>query len=456
MPFCLRRAFSLLGLCAVLSAQTPPGTGTVQGDVTDGVTHKPIAGARVKLQAGERILFTRCDENGRFQLAEVAMGSYAVAADRPGYSPATGQPPSYARLSPDKTLAEVHVILQPYSVISGRVVDSAGVPVEGAFIELLELRPIDPNRRPDFALSASRAVLGDRQLVVSYSTRTNDLGQYRFARHPAGSYYVCAHPATYPDSRDETERATYYPRTLRATDAKPVAVAAGQEHPDIDIQLIRQAGVRVSGRVIEPVDSPKARSILVRRSIVVTPSDAPLLGAGVMPGFDEKGAFDLKDLLPGRYVIEAATTDQTDFGNPRTLLAGRRTIDVGDKDVDGVEIAMQPPFDIQGAVVFGENCPAVPVSILPRAESRLGNVAQQDIAGAGSFTLPGLIQGKYTLAIVPRPSRTSAAYRYSVASATLGDREVLQNGFELTGQPPGALRISIACGAQPAAQGVAR
>lgn len=367
MPSCLRRAFFLLGLCAVPFAQTPSPAGTVEGDVTDIVAHKPIPRARVKLQAGERILFTRCDENGRFQLAEVAMGSYTVVADQPGYSPA-GQPPSHARLSPDKTRAEVHVLLQPYAVISGRVVDSAGVPVEGAFVELLELRPIDPNRRPGLALAASRAVLGDRELVVAYGIRTNDLGQYRFARRPAGSYYLCAHPATYSASRDETERATYYPRTLRAADAKPVAVAAGQEVVNTDIQLIRQAGVRVSGRVIQPADSPKPRSILVRSTMFVTPSDSPLLGGGLTPGFDEKGAFDLKGILPGRYVIEAATSDQTDFGNPRTLLAGRRTIEVGDKDVDGVEIAMQPPFDIHGAVVFGENCPAVPVSILPSRE----------------------------------------------------------------------------------------
>jgi hypothetical protein len=185
--------------------------------------------------------------------------------------------------------------------------------------------------------------------------------------------------------------------------------------------------------------------------------NAPSVRGDVSPGDAGTGAFDLKNVPPGRYLVEALTIDNTDLGHPRTLLAGRRTIEVRDKNVDGVEIAMQAPVDIQGEVFFDENCPAVPVSIVPSVESRLAAIARQfTSATAGRFTLTGLVRARYTLAIGPQPPRTLAGYRYSVASARLGEREVLRNGFELTGQPPGALRIEVTCSVPPAAREVVR
>jgi hypothetical protein len=77
-------------------------------------------------------------------------------------------------------------------------------------------------------------------------------------------------------------------------------------------------------------------------------------------------------------------------------------------------------------------------------------------AATGTFALPGLIPGKYTLAITPQPPASSANYGYSVASAKLGDGDVLQAGFELNGQPPGALRIAITCDQPRATQEVVR
>ena len=130
MPSCFARAFPLLGFCAVVFAQTTPSTasqtGIVEGDVTDSVTHKPIAGARVMLQADKGVLFTRCDGNGRFQFQPVPLGDGLVLADQAGYV-GISQPPIPARLSPGKTRTQVHSLLQPYGVISGRITDPAGV-----------------------------------------------------------------------------------------------------------------------------------------------------------------------------------------------------------------------------------------------------------------------------------------------------------------------------------------
>ena len=367
MPSRPRRTLSLLGFCALLSAQTPaqapPRTGAVEGDVTDSATHKPIAGARVKLQAAERVLFTRCDRNGRFQFQMVPLGNYSVFADQPGYS-GIGQPPSGARLSPDRTSVQVHVLLGPYAVLAGRVTDSAGVPVEGVRVDLLDLRPIGPNPG-NSAMPPAGIVLGNREMAAIDGTTTDDLGEYRF-RRTAGAYYLRAHPSTHRDGSDETERITYYPRALHAASARPIALAAGQEALHLDIQLIRQAGVRISGHVVQLLDNPKGFSVPVNGNVLAWRQDAPNADEPMLPSFAAGGAFDLDNFLPGQYVVEAIADGPTDFGHPKTMLAGRRTVEVRDKDVGGVEIAVLPAVDIPGSLVFGEGCPAVPVSIMAR------------------------------------------------------------------------------------------
>jgi hypothetical protein len=464
MPCRLRRAFSLLGFCAVLIAQTqpltPPLTGTVEGSVTESVTHKPVAGARVKLQAGERALFAMCDENGRFQFQEVPLGDYPVWADRPSYRPLGD--PAKVRISSDKARAQVNVMLQQYGVISGRIADSAGVPLEGARIELLVLREIDPKRLNPYPLGPAKATFGDREIVAEGYATANDLGEYRIVGMAPGNYYLYYASGQHPSYLDPDEHPTYYPQTVHARLAKPVAIGPGQVVPNIDIQAIRQTDVRVSGRYRPAIVSPNPYSFPTKTYLAAWRPDAPEEESS--EGFFVDGAFELKNFLPGRYVLEAATIDdRTDPQRPHAVMGGRRTIEVADKDLDGVEVAMQPPVDIPGAVVFGTNCPAVPVSIAPKLDTRLGCFSwlppmdpKVAAAATGTFALPGLIPGKYTLAITPQPPASSANYGYSVASAKLGDGDVLQAGFELNGQPPGALRIAITCDQPRATQEVVR
>jgi hypothetical protein len=418
--------------------------------VTDSVTRRSIGGARVKLEARERALFTKCDENGRFQFQSVPVGEYLARADQLGYMQ-VGEPIA-VRLSSDKTRVRVNVLLEPYGVVSGRITDSAGVPMECVGVELLKLRPIDSKQAgpPDFA--ARRGTLGDRETVAVATTNTNDLGEYRFGHLPAGTYAVRFASAQHPSYPDPTERATYYPHTLRAASARPVAVAAGQEVTGIDIQAIRQATVRISGHLVPTVYSPKGHSFAVHADVAIWLADAPERSADDLnwQGGFSNSDFDMGYFLPGEYVIEAVASDQPDFIHWRKLMAGRRTFEASDKDLDDVEIPMQALVDLQGAVVFEKNCPAVPISIVPEVQpGGLRRFAKFDpqVAGAasGAFTLPGLVPGKYTLTIRPQPPGATAGNRYSVASAKLGDRDVLQDGFEIDGQPAGALRVVMAC-----------
>jgi hypothetical protein len=431
----LIRVLPLLGLCAALAAQT----GTVEGDVVDSATNKPIAGARVKLQNGQRSLFTMCDQDGHFQFQEVPFGRYPLTVEQPGYMAASDGPnmrgpTTMADMPRDKGRATVHVALIPYGVITGKVTDSAGAPLEGVNVDLLKLRAIDPNLAG--LIYQRRALVGDREIASVFNVRTDDRGEYRLARLLPGEYYVDAQAGIVGGYRDETERTTYYPRVLEAAAAKPIAVAAGQQVSHIDIQLVRQTGVRISGRLIQPAGSPAGRSIMVHTLVLAWRADAPQEGSVIPTAVMSQANFEVKNILPGKYVVEAGVSDQTDYGNPRLLLTGSRTIEVGDRDLGGVEIVMRAPVDVSGVLTFPANCQASPVLVWPQTVSHLpGPRSPQTISTAGAFTLRGLLPGRYSLRSSPPP-----------ASVKLGDGESSQDSFEITGEPPGQLRIDMTCG----------
>jgi protocatechuate 3,4-dioxygenase beta subunit len=102
----------------------------VTGRVTD-MAGKPIAGA--KLLAGEDYYardWTQTDAAGHFEFLHLRPlnQSFLLTVQAPGFTPQRKDLPS------EKGLAPVEFVLAPARLLIGRVVDSAGKPVEGAYI----------------------------------------------------------------------------------------------------------------------------------------------------------------------------------------------------------------------------------------------------------------------------------------------------------------------------------
>ena len=117
-----------------LAAQVPATTGVVDGEVVDGVTGTPIANARVKLKKEPEDLYAGVDGEGHFRFAGLAPAGYSLSVESPGFLPAT---PTYVSLVSDANPeadglihAKVTVKLTAYAVITGRVTDPYGMPVE--------------------------------------------------------------------------------------------------------------------------------------------------------------------------------------------------------------------------------------------------------------------------------------------------------------------------------------
>ena len=414
----------------LVHAQTIVPPGTLSGVIIDGSTGHGIAGARVRLQSGEDdALFATADSDGHFQFAGLDIKTYQATATYPGFLTSNAQRIQFGTYH---TNAELRVELHRYAVLTGIVTDPAGVPAAGVAVAILQ-------RFPSTERGHSSCGLGSRDGDFMYTgrtcTRTNDLGEYRLAPIPAGSYYVAADPNPMPlvnsqitsrRAHDPTERTTYYAHALKPSEVKPIALAEGKEMR-ADIQIARQGGVTVTGRVL---------GLGAGQSATVTV--APLSAGGISwTDSTPSGHFEVTNLPPGKYTFQASATNENGQPNLHALAFTRQTVEVGTSQLDGVDLRLAPTLNLEGLVVFSPGCPMVPVGII------LGGDYVYNIhSGAdGSFTLANLIPGKYIARI--RPETASSA---RLSAARLGDTEISLDSFEVTQGTKGPLRIDMSCG----------
>ncbi len=141
------------------------------------------------------------------------------------------------------------------------------------------------------------------------------------------------------------------------------------------------------------------------------------------------GVFGVADVTPGPYVLQAYTQDVG------PVLMGETPVTVGDADLTGVKIALNPAVDVNVVVeapaqvdgpggvamrrplVIVQAAPMDP-RVLPRNFPSVSSRPQPD----GSLVLKGLLPGKYEITV------NSFGQTY-VASVSQGDTDVLADGF---------------------------
>ena len=153
------------------SAPVATGSGRIHGNVVTDQTGSPIRGADVTCTAGLSKWIAATDDNGRFDIPDLPAGAYMVRVSKAGFVEAA--PPNV--VLKDKTTSELKdVRLHRGGVIAGRVMNAQGEPI------------VDAN----VAVSLVDPTLGNRMLMASQSTRTDDLGSFRLFGLPPGSYFV--------------------------------------------------------------------------------------------------------------------------------------------------------------------------------------------------------------------------------------------------------------------------
>lgn len=448
MILMLRMAL-LLSFAAVSLAQTPPakiGTGSISGKVVmDG---KPAVDALVILSKNEQVLphqttlppRTTTDSNGQYRFGSLPAGKYFVNVAAAGYvnprRPYDWEESSSITLADGETIESVNFTLVKGGVIAGRVSDEEGRPVieENVVLYCLE----DGGKK-----------------VRAYCNRdTDDRGAYRCFNLQPGKYIVGAGVAVpqkseaegYYGSRSPYGR-TWYPNVPEEERAQVLELSPGGELHDINLKLgRRKKGVKVTGRVLVAETNKPVLKAQVGYSRITETGKAVGFSASGDSITNAEGEFRLLGVMPGKYKLMPIMYQGGEYyGEPIT-------VEVGDEDLSGLELKMEPGSLITGVAVPEDPNNADAVRKLAKIalfvtfsgnEDLLGPLNQSPIGANGDFQIKGVRPGKANL----RLSNYEPENRGFSITRIERDGVPVREGLEVkAGEPVTGLRVTIGYG----------
>ena len=385
------------------------------GFVVNAVTGEPVPRAHLSLMGRGGQTSTVADNAGRWSFSGVACGNIQVVATRPGFLPANrvSRPGQQLVVSSGSPLHDLKIQLTPQSVLTGKVVDEQGDPVMNAQVTAF----------------TARVAMGRRTLQRAANANTNDLGEYRLPNLSAGVWTVCARansPVENPASRapDMVSAESCYPAPLEAGPASAMQLPEGRESK-VDFTLTRMPAVHVRGTISGLPKNGGGGVTLVKRY-----PDGGISSYGAAMG--KAGAFDIRGVTPGAYTIV------TDYFETGKRLTARLPVNVGNSDVDGLAVQLEPGFMVTGAVRV-ESKSGVPAGLqfnmnLHSSDPTLGG-GQLQWKDHSTFSVPDVPPGTYRLdAFVPPP--------YYLKSAMLGGRDLSREDVPIT-QSAGPIEIVV-------------
>ena len=320
--------------------------GAIRGRIF-GTNGRPLIRAQVQLtlaESGRSLGFASTDEEGRYEFTRLGAGDYRLSAGKVGYLVMEyGQRRAFERGTPltiadGAVLEKIDVTLPQSGVIAGRLLDENGDPVEGAMVQLFQVRFTD----------------GRRQLVPvnGVAVRTsNDLGRYRLFGIPPGEYIVCA-ATNLTVSRNVTDGVpgyapSYAPGTPNAAEARTITVDLSQEVGDVDITFVPMATATITGDVMNATGAPLQPNGMFVLS--ASHRSGALATAPMRGSLNGEGEFQIKNVPPGDYVLQVsgqrpADDAEAEFAAEYITVAGR--------DIGGLHLRTSTGSTITGRITF--------------------------------------------------------------------------------------------------------
>ncbi len=434
----------------------------VQGVVLRGA-NDPLAKAVVELRIDDNdarlINSATTEEDGRFIFPGIRPGRYRIGVTRQGYA----RPSMTITVVAGQNL-EMRLPMTPTGSINGLVRDNKGEPFGNIEVQ------------------AFKAVYsgGQRVLQGVQSTHTNDLGEYRLFWLQPGRYYVAAvHPkaqgipritsggafmtismapgpgaffaagaadpavaATLRDDPSDRYVPVYFPGTTSEKSATRIEVRAGSDFGGVNFIVGPVRARHVRGFVIDAsTGRPGEYTSVEEVPTFVHRSDDPLDRTGT-------GAFDL-ELMPGIHTLAASSSRGS----------GSVTIEVGDQDIENLNILTSPFFNIEGHLVFEGQAGAADLEEIrltlrhdpPPARENPSSTSYSNPREDGAFLLEGSL-GDFRVNVAPilnvtplfssRPIPRNLQNAY-VKSIRFGNVDVLNNGLHIDRQTTTPLEIVL-------------
>jgi len=441
----------LLLICWQAAAQAPQPTDaqktrnsekcTVAGTVIRLDSSEPLKKAMVVLRKLDRkeTVLAITDAQGHFQFDSVEPGSYGLQVSHNGFLTLLyGQrkpdsPGANLTLSPGQKMTDLIFKLLRSASISGRIMDEDGEPLPN-----VQVKP--------YRVSSRRGRTG---LSAVGETLTNDLGEYRIFGLPPGRYYIRAHyhaqnfnldgiPPSSPQTSKEDYPPTFYPNTPDPAKASPITAKARNEISSVDFMLKPSHVVTVSGRVLNTLEARPGFhlnvTLLPRGAIFDEGGDVYLMALVS----NKQGTFEIRNVFPGSYIAHAW------WSNNEEHFSAQRELEVGDSDVEGVNLTISPGVDVPGHLVWEEKAPSEGQSsyVSLRAldeDPYSNNPAANDLKPDGSFLIKNVPEGVY------RPHVYTGNPDCFIKSARYGTVEVADGGLAPHPGADASLELKMSC-----------
>lgn len=252
-------ALSCAAIAQVRTRETPRvQSARIEGQVLTDLTNQPLRRAQVVLRpidSGLTTIGVEGDEKGNFVIRDILPGGYTLLATRDGYLGSSTclrgalRMPAVIAIGSGQRITNVTFRLRPWAVVAGRIKFDDGEPAVGVRVD---------------AYREHRSK-GRRGYTVMAAVRTNDRGEYRMYGLQPGAYVFAAVyekaapvPGYHEQARVNAEgkglpvlayTTTFYPNTVKLSEAVPVRLEYGQESGGIDLFLRLVRKVKIHGQV---------------------------------------------------------------------------------------------------------------------------------------------------------------------------------------------------------------
>jgi protocatechuate 3,4-dioxygenase beta subunit len=414
----LRAVLTLLALTAVApSAQQPaaPSATVVLRGVVTTANDVPLPRVRVapavavlpqmamlgvRPEAARGVL---TDDRGQFTIRVPSTATLRLAFVKARYTAFT------AEVSPRDLAAQdsdIRVRMSLAGAISGLVLDRSGGRLISATVLLLP----------------TGAGASDTPLAT---TRTNDLGEYRFGGLTPGRYVVAARSSVFALGADVPDREAIV--NAAGVRAPAVDVSAGADLGNVDLTIDAPSEIDQDARAQREVDPAGTASLSGR----VVGIDGIPVGRAVVHAYrpyvsgrqvetDARGRYRIDGLGPGEYTVEARKYgfDTRQYGQSRGAARGRPVVLTDGQVVDSIDVTITRGGAIAGTIVdeFGEPMQDLPVTALQlqAAGGRTRGLRASVSGGSrtddrGQYRIFGLQPGAYLVQALVGDSLSAAS-----------------------------------------------